>query len=500
MQIKSLVYLFIALLSAASVAAEDANVSTNRNISLDEAIHMALEHNLGLQIERYNPAIAQYTLSGSYAVYEPLVTLGADHSFNSSPGGVTSQGLQLPTREIESDNLSAGVSPGLQGYGPIGLRYGYTANLNNQTTSPPGFEQYTGGNALSAQLPLLRNSWIDSSRATILINKRNLKISEANLRSRILSTVASVEEAYYNLIFTRDNVKVQTKALEAASQLLRETKRRVEVGNKAPLDEYDVEAQVAASRADLLAALTSVTVQQNALKSLITDDFAKLSAINLLPVENLVAVPAELDLAESWRKGLTVRPDLQALKIDLEKRDITLKFQKNQLFPSLDLTGSYGGNGLNSSYGSVLDDLARNRNETYRYGVILSVPLGNSKARNDYKAGKAEKQQAILGYKQLEQRIMADIDNAVKLIQSDYERVEATKVARVFAEKALDAEQKLLESGKSTSYNVVDKQRLLTLRRFQEIQALADYNKAISSLRASEGSTLQLRNLEVKIK
>jgi outer membrane protein TolC len=164
----------------------------------------------------------------------------------------------------------------------------------------------------------------------------------------------------------------------------------------------------------------------------------------------------------------------------------------------LDLFGSYGHNEIAPAGGNfqdVLGDLPRGRNPRYSFGVVLDIPLGNRAARARYSAAKADSSQALLEYKRLEQQIMVQIDDAVKLIRSSFERVEATRAARVFAEEALAAEQKKLENGKSTSFLVLQAQRDLTVRRSEEIRALADYNNGVAALAHREGTTLQRHNV-----
>jgi outer membrane protein TolC len=470
-----------------------------RSITLPEAIQLALQHNYGIQIIRFSPEIARFNLRGSYGVYEPNLNFNTTRSYNSSPGGFDPQGVSLPSTEIDEDSFGAGVGSGLGGYTPIGLRYGLSGNLSHREfTSVSGSnEQYTGGAGINLQQPLLRDFWIDAPRMQIALNKRNLAISEWQLRDQLMQTITAVEEAYYNLIFMRENVRVQQTALKLANELLAANKKRVEVGQLAPLDERQAESQVASTVADLIEAERNYLVQQNTLKNLITDNFAEWADVIIEPMENLVAVPAASDITDSWKRGLTMRPDIQELKLDLEKRDITLKYLKNQMFPSLDLVGSYGHNALNTSYGRTLDDISTDRNPRYSYGVVLSIPIGNSRARNDYKASGAEKKQALLRYKELEQNIMVSIDNAVKLLRSEFQRVDATRKARLFAQEALRVEQAKLEHGNSTSFIVLQFQRDLTLRQFQEIQALANYNKALSALAMEEGATLERHHLSL---
>ena len=78
--------------------------------------------------------------------------------------------------------------------------------------------------------------------------------------------------------------------------------------------------------------------------------------------------------------------------------------------------------------------------------------------------------------------------------------IEATKEARSYAEAALDAEQKKLESGKSTNYQVLQLQRDLTSAQTDEINALANYNKALAQLAHDEGSTLERLKVNLEIR
>src|SRR5262249_4704881 len=135
----------------------------------------------------------------------------------------------------------------------------------------------------------------------------------------------------------------------------------------------------------------------------------------------------------------------------------------------------------------------------YSYGASISVPLSNAKARASYKQSKLSVQQALLTLKQFEQNVLIEIDDAIKQAQSDYQSVQATRAAREYSEAALDAEQKKLQSGKSTSFVVLQLQRDLTAARSAEITALASYNKSLAALAQQEGSTLDRRGITVKV-
>jgi outer membrane protein TolC len=187
---------------------------------------------------------------------------------------------------------------------------------------------------------------------------------------------------------------------------------------------------------------------------------------------------------------------LQA-KLDVERQGIQLKYDKNQLWPELDVFGTYGFNGSGKEFSDAFADFKTTDRPFYTYGGKITVPLSNIRARNSYKADKANLQQVVLTLKQLEQNTLILIDNDIGTIRANYDQVQATRAAREYEEAALDAEQKKLESGKSTTYTVLQVQRDLTTARGNEIQALDTYNKALSQLSLHEGSTLD--RLEIKL-
>lgn len=473
-----------------------------RAVSLEDCVQQALQHNLDLQIERINPRLSLYSLRADYAGYDPVFSLSGQHD-SSRVSGDNALGTGFPRPPTISDDNKFISS--LDGALPWGLTYGFFGNITETYGSSSGFpfDKTRGAAGVNLTQPLLKNFWIDSTRLNISVAKNRLKYSESGLRLKIMDIVTQVEQAYYELIAARENVKVRKKALELAQQLLAENKKRVEVGTMAPLDEKQAQSQFAAARADLVSARQTLASQQNALKSLLTDNYRDLHDTALEPAENLSAPAQEFSLQDSWRKGVAERPDLHQAKLDLEQSGIQLRYDRNQLFPQLDLFGTYGHSAGGAGVREFSDGFSEfdNGNQPFHtYGVKLTVPLSHQSERNRFKSAKLSVEQSLLAFKKLEQGILAEIDNAIIAAQAGFERVDATRAAREYAEAALDAEQKKLENGKSTSFFVLQLQKNLTDARSQEIRALADYNKALASLAKSEGSTLDRRAINVQVK
>ena len=189
------------------------------------------------------------------------------------------------------------------------------------------------------------------------------------------------------------------------------------------------------------------------------------------------------------------------MKTDLERKGIVLKYLKNQTFPQLDLVGSYGQVGSDRKYSGALQGIRRGDSPFYSFGAVLSIPIaGNRSARANYKASKAELNQSVANLKRLEQDIMVEIGIAVETTKTRLAQVDATKQSKHFAEIALEAEQKKLDNGRTTSFVVLQLQRDLTAARLAEVAAVAEYNKALSILSVREGTTFERSKLYLEVK
>jgi outer membrane protein len=500
-----LLRILLVLAGAGTLAVAQTNAPQNvRALSLQDCIQLALQHNLDLQIDRYNPQIARFNLAGDYGVYDPAFTLSGQHDHNEAGSQLLGGGFIIPG-SVSDDNSFSG---GLSGITPIGTTYSLQGSTRDQYGNSFGvdtnglivsrpFENSGSSASINASQPLLKNFLIDNNRLVIRIGKNRVKYSEFQLKLQVMLTITTLEQAYYDLIYNRENLIVQQKAVELAERLVMENRKRLEVGALAPLDLQSAEAQAASSRAAVIAANSQLGTQERLLKSLITDAYSSdWAGVNLEPVAKLNAPAPVVNLQDSWAKGLSDRPELKQAKLDLERIGIQLKYDKNQLLPELDVFGTYGFNGSGKEFSDSFGDFKTTDRPFYTYGGKVTIPLANVRARNSYRADKANLQQLVLTLKQLEQNILIQIDNDIGTIRANFDQVQATRAAREYEEAALDAEQKKLESGKSTTYTVLQVQRDLTTARGNEIQALDTYNKSLSQLSLHEGSTLN--RLEIR--
>jgi outer membrane protein TolC len=492
--------LTILVISSAAASAQT-NAPPSRNISLQDCLQGALSKNLDLRIARYDPSQAEVGLMGAYAGYNPLLTLSGRHDYSRAGGGLDPvTHLPTPTSQIDQNSFSSSVLNGLL---PWGTTYNLIGNVSEAygTTAGIPTDQARGAAHVDLTQPLLKNFWIDSTRLNIRVAKNQIKYSELGLKQTLMSTATQVEKAYYNLIAARANIEVQEKALELAMELVTENRKRVEVGAMAPLDAQDAEAQAAASQANLITARQTLATQLETVKGLIGDDFAAWASVDLIPMEPLNTNRLTFALQHSWTVALMQRPDMLQSRINIENQGINLKYNFNQLFPELDLIGSYGHNASGAhEFSGAFSQIREGSQPSYYYGAALTFPLGNNAARAAYKQGKLTLETLMLELKKLEQNIMIEIHNDIGTVNANFDKLVSVRKAREFAEASLEAEQKKLDNGKSTTYTVLQKQRDLTSARAAEIQALTDYNDALSELSFDEGTTLERLNINVEVK
>jgi HAE1 family hydrophobic/amphiphilic exporter-1 len=522
--------------SSASLAMGQNNALERRRLSLNECVQLALHHNLEVKIKRYNPEISRYNLQAQYGAYDPNLSMSGGHDHSLIAGGVDQQGRSYAGTQTDANR----VGTSFDGILPWGLSYGLGANFTDTYGTRPGavpdftqpvivtntffdfthqenvtffstnyattptrvpFDNVSGRvGFMELRQPLLKNFWIDSIRLQIYLSKKNLESAELDLRQQLMTTLTAVESAYYELVFSEEQVLVQKKSLEMAEQQLSNDKRRVEVGALAPLGEKLSESQVASSRVSVTSAIADRDTRQRALKILLSDNYDNWKNVYIETTDKLLAIPQEFNLQDSWRKGLTLRPDILQQRLALDRQDMTIKYQRNQLYPQLDLVGNYGYSGSSTRVNDSLGQIRDRDNPFWSVGGQLSIPLTRTSARNAYQAGKASREQIELELRQQEQAALVEIENSIAVAQTAFAQIDATRVARQYAEEALDAEQKKLENGKSTTFDVLALQIRLTNARSDEINALRAYNVALARVAFFEGYTLERRRVSLEVR
>ena len=515
LSLMSLKKIILGLSIALGLAAANAAEIPSGAITLEQCIQIALENNLGVRISNYQPRLAALNLQGGYGAYDPRLSWGATDSFRESKGRENPLEFTIPTSKTDSFRSNFGLNGIL--LPSTGMRYSLGFNASETTgTSASDFPFGSYGTGFFANLtqPLLRGAWIDGTRMSIKLNKQQIENSSLTVIRQITQTVSSVELAYYSLIASRENVKVAEETLALTEKNFSNQKRRAEVGTLAKSQLPVLEAELFSQKAQLLSVQNGFADSVNTLRRLLTDDFASAQDKELTTIGELNPVQTVFNRADSWDKALNQRPEILQSKISLENADIRLKYNKNQLYPQLDLRATYGLSGSDNailqfrdkkpyiarpaSFSNAFSDVRGTDYPNYSIGLSFSIPIPNRSARASYKTAQVQKEQAVLQHKDLEQSIMVEIDRLIRDAEYRFEQISVTRQARLSSELALQHETKRYDEGAIENYQVLQAQRDLTNRRYSEINAKVQYLTALSRLAQAEGSTLDNNNINVE--
>jgi outer membrane protein len=183
--------------------------------------------------------------------------------------------------------------------------------------------------------------------------------------------------------------------------------------------------------------------------------------------------------------------------LEIESRTLNERFTRNQLLPALDLEGRVGLNGLDDNFGNTLNNFVSGNWVQYRIGFTLRYPLGNQAAKSRFARARLEVEQAKTIPERTEQRILVEVHEAVRTVETNIKRVSVTRGARELAQKKLEAEEKKLAVGLSSVREVLRFQDNLSSEQSREIRALTDYNVFLANLDRAKGTTLERLNIVV---
>ncbi len=463
------------------------------NLSLQECISLALESNLNIRIQRVSPQIQDALLTMAKGRFDPSARFAPNASRSEEPSSTSLAGADV--QSSSSQSVTLGIADPIITGGSYGLSFNSNRSKSNSTfrTLNPF---YRSGLSFNVTQPLLEGFGISVNKASITIAKNNKDISLLRLKAQLIRTLSEVQNAYWELVFSIENLKVQQLASKRAQDLLKKNQRFKEVGKATVSDILQAQAAVASREADVIAAEDAVKDAEDRLKRVtnMIQDEAQWEVI-ILPVDAPSFEEIDVDLEESIVAALKNRPEYAQAKIDLENSDISIKVAKNQRLPRLDLEGSLGLNGLGGELDEPLSQVGKAKYGEWYVGFALRMPLSGRGPKAELRKSQLEKKQALMGLKDLEQQIITEVRGAVRQLKTDKKRIEATKAAEEFARQALSAEEKKHGLGLSTSYELLQLQANLATVTKNHLRVVIDYRKSIVALYQALGITLERLNI-----
>lgn len=491
------------------------------SLTRDDVAYLALLNSRDLKVERFNVRIVEQDVPSERAAFHPLVSLESSETQSKTLSGSTLSGAS--TVETETTAWSSGVK--------ARLLTGATASLdwtNSHLTSNSQFltvnPQYQSTLALSFTQPLLKGFGLTVNSSRIKVAENNVGISRYQLQARVAGILADAENTYWDLAMAFKEVDIRERALELTRQLARRTEERVSEGIMPETALLQAKTSVLQREGDLLIARNTRLDTARRLQNLL--NFAPGGDPLVVPLDQPLAEPRSVDIAQAVKDALAQRPELPQARLDLKNRDVQLGLARNQTLPQLNLFGSYGFSGLAGEpvteqalsvtipvssrrsvtasvevfpsgasntagdYGTALDNLFSGDFPTWKVGVNLTYPLGNIAAKSQLQKAELELQRAEITVKNVERAIALDVERLGHQVQSTFSVIGVARAFREQAQQRLDVTREKFQQGLASLSEGVEAQRDLVTAEQEEWRAIVEYNKVLVLFERATGGLL----------
>lgn len=548
-------------------------------ISLQDAVELALENNIDIAVQRYYPWMADAgilsaesgqsgfgtpgaTISGSSAVINPfsLTILTFDPIIQSSAGVAdisTPINNPFTSGTGTGTNLTAILTHSTQ------FQNSYSQTFETGTNISAGWNNTRSSSTAAANLlnpdvsstltfsvtqPLLNGFGLEMGRRNIRIAKNDRKIADWAFTQLAITTITNTITDYWELVYARENVKVNQQAVTVSQKLYEDNKKQLAIGSLAPIDVTRSESELATDTQNLILAQTTQLQDEQILKNAISRDPLAANIINveIIPTDeptqpgNVEAATFEDALKEAFAK----RPELQEEVLNLKNSEIDVRANRNALLPSLAVSAFYESQGLagnspitgtptlvstgvpivdaagnpilvggtpvfesattaavtgttRQGFGTAQDQIFHNQFPEYAAQLTLTLPLRNRAAQAEYARALLSQRQLQTAERQLRNVALLDVRNSFIALTQDRAQVAAASKARQLQQETFDAEQKKYQLGASTTYLVIQTQRDLISAQGTELRALANLQEAKAGYERAVGRTLEVNHVTI---
>lgn len=486
------------------------------NVSIDQAIGLALRQNLTIVVQRYQRSQAVATIEQNLGIYDINLAANGGIAEDTFP---TTSALQATgggalTRESQQLNLQAARLTPAGGTFQIDFNNSrvLTSDLNN--TLNPSFSLDFD---VTFSQPLARNFGRYVTEQNLIVARTNADISRENFRSLVESTIQQASDSYWDLVESLEQLAVAEESLELAKNLHRMNQIQVEVGTQAPLEVVTSEARVAARRQDIIRFRAQVEDDADDLRRLANLDRGTLWDVEIVPTTDPEIAHAPIDVEAAVKAALENRTDVQIRKLQLDNLELNARVARNQKRPAFNVAVTYGANAAegdafvfiedpdtgdrtripvgSTDYIDGLDTISRVDFDGWNVRFNFSYPLGNRTAKAASVVADLAHDQGEYILRDLELQVLTFVRQAARAVETAAEQIESAKVSSNLQRRNLEAEEKRYENGLATSFQVLEVQEDLSEARSAEVSAIISYRRALVAFYLSIGKLLDEFNV-----
>jgi outer membrane protein TolC len=496
---------------------EDFVVDGKVQLSMKAYVELVMANNPDINLQKLAVYEGQNSIARALSPFDPMFTARFDAQRSTEPANDVLAGADIRSnlRQAGSATYSQVFDTGTE------FQTSYTSNRSSNNSQFATFNpSITQGLQVQLSQPLLRGRGREIQRLPFLIAESRLDQTTAQVSQQVMTLVFQAENAYWDVISQRENLRVRENNLDLARQFLERSRRELELGAISPLDIYQPEQQFASSQVGVTQARYRLQQAEDAVRRWIGADLhPDIRNLPLALTESAEppTAPPSFDAEELVETALNLRPEAEQRRFALEVDDLSIKQATNRLRPDLALNGLYSSTGRGGIFydrslsgsggpvnvipgglGDALGQLFGFGVPTYSVGLSLQLPLRNRRAAADLSDAAIQKKRDLFQLRSIEQDIRLDVLQAVAGVELSKAAVQQAAVAQDFAQKRLDAEQRKYDLGVTTAFIVLDAQDTLVQAEADLIDQSIAYRRALLTLDRATGELLQKRAIELR--
>lgn len=479
-----LLVILCAILCACPVSAAGADALT---LSIGDAVQMAVEKNLGLQVATFSPAIAETGIRKARAIYDPLLSALIEHQ--GSNRQVAPQSFFVDRQR--DFNFDTSISQLLPSGATTSLSFNNLWSRDNQGI--PAYRYAQPQLTLSFSQPLLQGLGREVTERGITTADDATDAALADWTQQALNTAALARNQYLVLVKARETLATRQASLALAREVQAQNEGRVDAGVLAAYQLQDSRLGVLQAQKNLLDAKRA---EMDAADQLL----ATLHLEAGMAIATTPPPPGTPEVSESdaLRTAMRRRPDIVKARVAVRTAEFNEKVSRNLALPSLALQASSGLTGLDSGYGDAFGDMGSVKYPFWSVGLSFSVPIGNNSARADVAANRLIASQARTQLAATEESATLEVRTALRALTSAHEQIGVTEQGVTAAEILMNSYLKRQQLGLATTKDVLDVSASLTLARENYTAARADYQSAFTNLWKATGELLDREGIRLK--
>ncbi len=473
----------------------NADISDGKvELTMWQAIEIALRRNYNLVIERYKLEESALRLTENMGIYDLGITTDFTGFDETSPSASNLDGALV--QENDGNELNLGFDQLNRYGGTIGIDFNNSRRRSNSRFAAVNPSYRVDVDASYSQ-PLLRNFGKVATNRGLLVATNNLGVSQEAFERQVVEVVRLVGINYWSLVEAREQLGVAAEALRLAEELHEQNEIKVEVGTLAPLELIQSEAGMATRRDEFIRATIDVGNAEDDLREALNVPDGPFWETEIVPLTPTDITRIEIDPREAVKEAIENRPEVRSKRIENKNLEVDYQYRKNQKKPQLNLTATYGFNGLGGpvslrdfdtgevlltapgDYGDALSQVRDGDFPGWSYALNLAVPVQNRERKAQLAVAEIAIERGQAELEQLELQVSTEVRKAARSVTTAEALVDSTRVSRRLEEENLKAEQKRYENGMSTSFQVLQIQEDLSQARSNAVKAETGYRKAL---------------------